>query len=248
MYRYIISVGFITALFYLTACSSSESNTTKSARFPLIHKVQGEITINGSADDLAWSKAEWQFIDHVWLGEPMQEGDFKGRFKLLWSTDRIYLLAETTDDVILDTHVDGLDRYWDDDCLEIFIDENNSGGNHQYNHQAFAYHIAQNLRVTDMGVDSLPAYFDHHLQSAKVIDGNLTTWELALEVHTDDYIFGNKSRKLSAGEEIGFMVAYCDNDASAERENFIGSIDIPGEDKNRGWIDAGVFNKWTLAE
>ena len=36
------------------------------------------------------------------------------------------------------------------------------------------------------------------------------------------------------------MVAYCDNDNSPEREHFIGSNKIEGEDKNRGWIDAGV--------
>lgn len=44
------------------------------------------------------------------------------------------------------------------------------------------------------------------------------------------------------------MVAYCDNDTSEQRENFVGSIAIEGDNKNRGWIDAGVFNDWTLIE
>lgn len=37
------------------------------------------------------------------------------------------------------------------------------------------------------------------------------------------------------------MLAYGDNDHSPERENFIGNVRIDGTDKNRGWIDAGVF-------
>jgi len=47
---------------------------------------------------------------------------------------------------------------------------------------------------------------------------------------------------------MGFAVAYCDNDNSQIRENFIGSEVIEGEDKNRGWIDAGIFGSLQLVE
>ena len=51
---------------------------------------------------------------------------------------------------------------------------------------------------------------------------------------------------LEEQKEIGFAIAYCDNDQSEERENFIGSVPIKGKNKNRGWIDAGVFEKFIL--
>ena len=47
---------------------------------------------------------------------------------------------------------------------------------------------------------------------------------------------------------MGLMVAYCDNDGSELRENFVGSEFVPGEGKDRGWIDAGLFGALTLVE
>ena len=34
----------------------------------------------------------------------------------------LYLLVEITDDVLFDQHANPLHLYWDDDCIEIFID------------------------------------------------------------------------------------------------------------------------------
>lgn len=44
------------------------------------------------------------------------------------------------------------------------------------------------------------------------------------------------------------MVAYCDNDGSPLRENFVGSEDLPDEQKDRGWIDAGLFGELELVD
>jgi hypothetical protein len=53
---------------------------------------------------------------------------------------------------------------------------------------------------------------------------------------------------LLAGKVIGLMVAYCDNDGSELRENFIGSESVPTGAKDRGYIDAGLFGKVLLDE
>ena len=42
-------------------------------------------------------------------------------------------------------------RYWDDDTLEVFIDEVASGGEHTYSHNAFGYHIALVGNAVDLG-------------------------------------------------------------------------------------------------
>ncbi|MEM9301326.1 MAG: sugar-binding protein, partial [Pseudomonadota bacterium] len=96
------------------------------------------IRVDGVADESAWSKAPWRDIDQQWLGPDYEPEDFTGRYKVLWSPAGLHLLVEVVDDVLYDAHRDPLVRYWDDDCLEIFIDPDFSGGDHQYNHNAWA--------------------------------------------------------------------------------------------------------------
>ena len=47
---------------------------------------------------------------------------------------------------------------------------------------------------------------------------------------------------------MGLMVAYCDNDGSELRENFIGSESASGPEPDAGWKDAGLFGKLILAK
>jgi len=232
-------------IFIFFACNSSKDR--HSFNPAIISKVVTDITIDGMASEADWNQTQWRAIDNVWLGQEMEEGDFNGRYKLLWDEKHIYILAEIEDDVLMDIHKDGLDRYWDDDCLEIFVDEDNSNGNHQYNHNAFAYHISLNTKVADIGPDSIPHYYNH-LQTIRKTEGTKSTWEIAMSLYDDKYVDGgnNTPVKLHEDKDIGFMIAYCDNDHSAERENFIGSMKVEGEDKNRGWIDAGVFGNFKL--
>ncbi|MEL6636284.1 MAG: sugar-binding protein [Bacteroidota bacterium] len=227
---------------------TTEQNGSQSFR---AQRAETAPNVDGRGDDACWEKATWLPLDQRWLGEAYTETDFQGRYKLSWDENYLYLLAEIVDDTLIDIHPDGLDRYWDDDCLEIFIDEDRSKGNHQYNHNAFAYHVSLDNRVVDIGTDSTFRYYDDHLTSRRTQEGKTSTWEVALKVFGDDYRDGaadNRPVRMAAGKICGFALAYCDNDASAERENFIGSVTVTGEDKNRGWIDAGIFGSLELVE
>ena len=115
-------------------------------------------TIDGVADEAAWQSAPWREISYRWLGPEHASTDFEGRFKVVWTPERIHLLVEIVDDVLIDVHRDPLVRYWDDDCLEIFVDEDFSGGDHQYNHNAFAYHMSLDNRAIDPHADQLFAH------------------------------------------------------------------------------------------
>ena len=205
--------------------------------------------IDGETHEACWQDAQWYAIDQDWLGKPWTADDFSGRFKLAWDRDHVYVLAEIVDDTLVDIHRDGLDRYWDDDCLELFIDEDRSKGIHQYNHNAFAYHIGLDYRVADIGPDSLAHYYDDHISCRRSREGDRYIWEVAMKVYNDQYIDGKEDNPrvyLNADKVMGFAVAYCDNDHSQEREHFIGSTIVEGEDKNRGWIDAGIFGELRL--
>ena len=56
-----------------------------------------------------------------------------------------------------DSHRDPLEQYWDDDTVEIFVDEDFTGGNHQFNHNAFAYHMSLDNRAIDIRHGQTPA-------------------------------------------------------------------------------------------
>jgi hypothetical protein len=204
--------------------------------------------IDGVAEAI-WDAARWQPIDQRWLGPEYTKADFQGRFKVLWTPEKIYLLAEIVDDILFDSHRNPLVQYWDDDCLEIFIDEDFSGGDHQYNYNAFAYHVSLDNQAIDLGTDRLPHNFSNHIASRWKQQGNVIVWELAIDVHSDQYRDGSPADapvQLSAGKVMGLMVAYCDNDGSEFRENFTGSESVPSGKKDRGWIDAGLFGKLVL--
>lgn len=207
--------------------------------------------VDGIADEPIWQEAEWQELKHRWLGPELSDGDFEGRYKVVWTEDRVYLLGEFVDDVLIDTHRDPLVQYWDDDCLEVFIDEDHSGGDHQYNHNAFAYHMSLDNQAIDIGTDKLPHVYTHHTESRWQQQGDKIIWEVSFAIYTDEYRDGaqdNVPVTLSEGKVMGFMVAYCDNDGSELRENFMGSEHVPGGDKDRGWIDAGLFGTLELVD
>ena len=207
--------------------------------------------VDGVADEAIWDKAPWQNLDQRWLGPEYTQEDFQGRYKVVWTKTKIYLLGEFVDDILIDTHRDPLTQYWDDDTLEIFLDEDYSGGDHQYNHNAFAYHLSLDNQAIDIGTDKKPRRYTHHVESRWQQHNNKIIWEVSIDIYTDAYQDGatdNQPVSLSAGKVMGLMVAYCDNDGSELRENFIGSELAAGEGKDRGWIDAGLFGKLTLVE
>ena len=241
-------VAFLTLCFvFWSGISPEQTPTNPNQQHFSAH--YGTPLLNGVSDDEVWQNAEWLPLDQVWIGQPPAASDFTGRYKLAWDENNLYVLAEITDDTIIDIHPDGLSKYWDDDCLEIFVDEDASGGNHQYNYNAFAYHIALDGKAVDIRPDSAFSYFNDHCLMRKTTEGHLTTWEVAVKIFDGNKYTDageNIPKMLKEGKKMGFALAYCDNDHSAERENFIGSVKVEGADKNRGWIDAGIFGLLTL--
>ena len=241
------------ALLSLTTAGVAAADTTHYAdrtRY-LALKAAVPLTIDGVADEAVWQDARWQELKYRWLGPEYTPADFHGRYKVAWTEDKLYILAEFTDDVLIDSHRDPLVQYWDDDCLEIFLDEDYSGGEHQYNHNAFAYHMSLDNQAIDIGTDKQARNYSHHVESRWKQNGDKIVWELAIDIYTDAYADdweGNEPVPLSAGKLMGLMVAYCDNDGSELRENFIGSERVAEGPKDRGWIDAGLFGALILVD
>lgn len=215
--------------------------------------------IDGDASDETWRQADWRKIDKPMIGEAPSAADFSGRYKLVWTPEYLFLLAEITDNVLIDSHANPLYQYWEDDTLEILIDEDASGGVHLEDFNAFAYHVALDNQVVDIAPandDVKPRLFPGHVTSSwrrSSTSNNEIIWELRVAIHDDTHVYGDdiSSRvTLHAGKKMRLMVAYCDADDAEGRHLFIGDVDVQAVngDRNLAYIDASVFGEITLVD
>jgi len=229
--------------------------------------------VDGNPDDSVWARADWIPMDKLMLGTMPEHDDFSARYKLVWTEQHLYLLAEINDDILYDSHPDPLEHYWDDDTLEIFIDADASGGDHLFNYNAFAYHIALDNQVVDVGPFLSESDSQAEKRNIRLYPGHVYSrwkrseeepskiyWEVKIWVMGDDYQDSHdvdeqaaQAIPLKAGMTLGFMLAYCDSDGKLEtggREHFMGDVEIEpvDGDRDRGYIDASVFGGITLVE
>jgi len=209
------------------------------------------IQIDGCSKDSIWSTVAWQSLNYVWMGEEPDDADYNGQFKMLWDANYLYLFLKVEDDSLHATLADGIDNYWKGDYVEIFLDEDNSGGNHQFNHQAFAYHVSTEGRPIDRNTSDEVVFFDDHINVMRIQEGTTHYWEMAISLFDDEFdenSSDNTPITLTNGKVIGFSLAYGDNDGNQSRENFMGSRETHGVNNDEGYINADVFGSVTLVE
>lgn len=221
-----------------------------------IYAVKSEVPviIDGSDEDACWSEAEWKPIDQVWLptlDAKMVAGDFDGKYKVAWDTDYLYILVEVKDDMLSDDHVGPLDNYWNDDCVEIFIDEDRSKGNHLTNYNAFAYHVSLTYDAIDGGTGNAVNLKNNIVAVMDTIGENTYLWEFAAKIYNKNFSPNNPEASrvaLTPEKLMGFTIAYCDNDKTTSRENFIGSMVMTDATKNDNYITADYFGSLLLSD
>lgn len=238
--------GFLCILMLFSSCRK-ELPTDRSAYYEAV-PVKITPDLDGKANEACWQVAEWYPIDQVWAGEPTTKEDFKGQFKVAWSKRFVYLLVEITDDNFSDNRLHSLDTFWEDDGLNIYIDEDHSGGAHELSHNAFAYHLALDGNVVDKSPDNSFLFYSGHVTSVRVCDGNTCTWEIAIGVFNDtfDDFSTNDPIQLETGKRLGFALSYYDNDGGKLRENVFGSVPVTGEDPDIADKNADVFGTLEL--
>lgn len=218
--------------------------------------------IDGLPYDAAWKGGSWYAIDQLLIGASMPaQDDFNARYKVVWDERYLYVLAEITDDVLYDGRPDPLVDYWEDDTLEVLLDEDLSGGPHEFDYNAFAYHVSLANQVVDIAPFDDAATRDSkepnvreypdHVQSAWRRDpaNQRVYWELRVAVYGDDYTDQgiHEPRLLHSGKQMGFMVAYCDSDGGS-REHFLADTAVApvAGDRNLAYRDASVFGRLVL--
>lgn len=207
------------------------------------------IQIDGCSKDAMWANAEWNSLNYRWMGGTPDTADYSGQFKLLWDENYLYLLVKVVDDSLHPTLADGINNYWKGDYVEIFLDEDQSGGNHQFSHQAFAYHVSTEGRPIDRNTSNNVVFFDDHINSVRVQEGTTHYWEMAISVFDnqfDENSTTNTPITLTNQKVMGFSLAYGDNDGNQTRENFMGSRQTHGVNNDEGYITADVFGSIVL--
>jgi hypothetical protein len=258
-YRYIILfVTYLVTVFTATLVFSIQDDTV------IVNDVSIPPVIDGMGDDACWNNVRWQTIDQVWInyGEVIDSSDYYGRYKIIWSSKEnlLYFLVEVVDDVAIGGFVQGVTAdVYNYDIIEVFIDENKSGGPHindnpvtfENAENAFGYHIYAGFpnegEVTkEYWVGDIPIpHTDHLPEFALRKTGNVYTREFSLKVFNDTYEegFPEASRvELTNGKIMGLSLAYCDNDVDdGQRDNFFGSVWVSEANYNNHWMNADDF-------
>jgi hypothetical protein len=233
--------------------------------------------IDGDAADDCWDAAQWYYIDETWInwGEEIDSSDYFGRFKVSWSEaeNLVYFFVEITDDAFVDGYVYPDTDYPDFDIVEVFLDEDMSGGLHvfddnptlgQNSENAFSYHIAVDapadggtssaFHACDIDGTDWPAvimdYAGHIPELTMKRSGNRYLYEFSMKVFNDTYDDANPEASrvvLTNGKEMGMSLAYCDNDTpGTARDNFFGSVWVPEEEYNDHWMNADGYGRVRL--
>ena len=242
---------FLTFLCFLFSVNSF-SQTQKDTIF--VVKAPDPVDIDGSDNDAVWSKSEWKPISQIWIpyAKGMAKGDFEGKYKTAWDGSYLYVLVEVVDDMLSDDHPIPTQNWWDDDCLEVFIDENRSKGNHERNNNAFAYHISLKYDAIDLDASGAGVNYKNNIKVVMdTIGVNTYLWEIAIKIYDASFTLNNPEAsriQLTTNKLMVFTIAYCDNDQTTSRENFIGSMYMTAATANDNYITANYFGSMLLVD
>lgn len=254
----------ITLVLFLVSCVKNKTDSLKSPITPVscqlnsvpntiiskadgifkAHETKSPVMIDGCSKDVIWANVDWYDMNYVWMGDKVDSVDYHGKFKLAWDSQYLYVLVEVIDEYLNPTLGNGIENYWKGDYVEVFIDEDKSGGLHQFNHQAFAYHVSTEGHAIDKSKSKETIFFDDHIKIERSQEGNRHLWEMAIKLFDnqfDENSAENIPVKIVYQKSIGFSIAYGDNDGNDSRENFMGSKETHGNNNDAGYINSDVF-------
>jgi hypothetical protein len=193
-----------------------------------IRKASRPPAIDGAAEDL-WSDAREYELRNVIYSQPSSEADFSGSFRAMWDADNLYLLVDVADDSLKNDS----DDYWQDDCVEVFIDADNSrSGSYDETDYQYYFNWDRNRPTMDEA---------RHGRTSN-IEFTLVTTDRGYRAEIK-FPWSTLGTEPSVGTRIGLDVHINDDDDGGERE---AKLIWYGKEDN-AWEDPGVFGTAELA-
>lgn len=247
---------FLVFVILTVTFSSCEKNTTPPPLFEksqknLLAVSRSEISpyIDGKPTDPAWKKIAWISLDNTWLGDNI---NYAAQYKLTWTPDALYILLAIEKEQPQRTFNNPLTTFKDQNRVIIYLDENNSGGDHAANHSAFAYQVLSDGFIIDYNAENKPTIYNNHIDSELSKTDSKLYWEIKVTVFKESYCDNqpNEAVKLSVDKKLGFALAYISVDSletTKTTNTIIGSVPIPENYKNRIASDSGLFGTILLS-
>ncbi|RXG15572.1 carbohydrate binding protein with CBM9 domain [Leeuwenhoekiella aestuarii] len=215
---------------------------------PAIEVKKAAITpvIDGNPTDPAWKNLNWIGVLNKWQGA---DNNLMMNYKLCWTPDALYVLVQLENSTLLPNLGNPLEQYTSEDHLNIYLDEDNSGGAYSDSYNAFEYKILPSNFTVTLDPDKQPLTANNAIRSALKKYGNTYYWELKVAAFDASYQHNkpNETVSLKTGKLVGFALAF--EQVKAKESNIIlGSIAIPEEYEGRIAIDAGLFGTLKLIQ
>jgi hypothetical protein len=196
----------------------------------VIRKASRPVVIDGKAEAL-WSEARQYKLGNVIYAPISSDEDCSAYFKALWDAQNLYILVDVTDDSLKNDS--DSDLWYQDDCVEVFIDGDNSKSDN-YDSDDAQYHFDWDRTKPTMNS------FEH---------GSLNGVQFAMVTTEKGYCTEIKfpwltlGTKPSAGAKIGLDVHVDDDDDGDDRDS---KLTWHGKEDN-AWETPKVFGTAELA-
>jgi len=168
-----------------------------------IRKADRPVAIDGRAENI-WSDAREYKIGNVIYEPTSSDADVSANYKAMWDEKNLYVLVNVTDDSLKNDS----DEWWLDDCVEVFVDADNSKSR-GYGDNDYVYYFEWDGANPSMGESK-------HGQTRGV--------EFAVERTQKGYQteikfpWSTLGAKPSAGARIGLDVHVNDDDDGGDRD------------------------------
>jgi len=189
------------------AKSEAEAKKRKKVVPADIKKASQPPVIDATEDDI-WSDARMYKLEKVIYSPISSDEDFSAYYKVMWDKENLYMLVDVTDDNL--TNDSGSDQWYMDDCIEVFIDADNSKSD-SFDENDYQYHFDWDKSSPAMGEDK-------HGKTDNVEFAMVTSFDPAQDGTEKGYRteikfpWSTLGTKPSAGASIGLEVHVNDDD------------------------------------
>lgn len=193
-----------------------------------IRKASGPVAIDGKAEAL-WSEARQYKISNVIYLPPSNDEDFSASYKTLWDERNLYVLVDVTDESLKNDS----DDFWLDDCVEVFVDADNSKSG-SYGDNDYQFHFGWAGANPSMGESQ-------HSQT-KGVEFAVGRADAGYRVEIK-FPWSTLGVEPSAGKKIGLDVHVNDDDDGGDRDS---KLTWRGKEDN-AWQNPGILGTAELA-